>query len=509
MMSRNTRSILKRLLIASLIAPALLEAQAATSAKPAAKGAVIYDRVILNGRVMDPASKLDARRNIGIVAGRIAVITRSRISGRDTIDARSLVVAPGFVDLHAHGQDDESYGYYAMDGVTTALELETGIGPVEQFYAERAGKARVNFGGAAAHYQGRRIATGELLGNYYRERFTDTSSRWSHERTTPLILDTVRAYLNRALDEGALGVAMGIAYVPGASRTEILRNFEVCAERKVLCFTHMRGGYEGLQEVLTDAMVTGASLHVVHINSSSGANSGGPDAARFLPAIHAARAHGIDVTTEAYPYTASSTGLQSALYDNALTTPNYNFDRIVWAATGEHLTRETFIKYRAQGGTIVNLGGPDSLLYPIFRDSIVMVASDAVPYVNHRGNPRLAGTFAKVLGRYVREEQLFSLMEGLRRMTIMPARRLESSVPQMKTKGRLGVGMDADIVVFDPTRIIDRATVEEPARYSAGIVHVLVNGTPVVRGEKLVEGSFPGQPIRRRLKTAPAATTSN
>lgn len=490
--------MMRHVLLAALV-PALLVAQT----PPAATGAptrrpATYDRVILNGRVMDPASKLDAARNVGITGGRIAVVTRARIAGRDTIDARGLVVAPGFVDLHAHGQNDESYGYYAMDGVTTALELETGIGPVQRFYAEREGKARVNFGGAASHFQARRVAFGDTLADYNARR-GDTSTRWSHERTTPAALETVRADLARALDQGALGVAMGVAYVPGASRTEILRNFELCAERRVLCFTHMRGGLEGLQEVITNAMVTGAGLHIVHINSSSGANSGSPDAARFLPVIHAARKHGIDVTTEAYPYTASSTSLQSALYDRALETPDYDFDRIIWAATGEHLTRESFIKYRKIGGTIVMLGGPDSLLYPIFRDSIVMVASDAVPYVNHRGNPRLAGTFARVLGRHVREHRLYSLMEGLRRMTIMPARRLESSVPQMRTKGRLGAGMDADIVIFDAERIVDRATVEEPAQYSAGILHVLVGGTSVVRAGALVEGVFPGKPIRRSV----------
>ena len=343
------------------------------------------------------------------------------------------------------------------------------------------------------------MATGETLANYDDDRWSDTLSKWSHSPTTPALLTAVRTELTRALDEGALGIGMGVAYVPGASRYEILDVFGMCAARTVMCFTHVRTGFEGLQEVLTDAMMTGAMLHVVHINSSSAASQGDPNAFNYLRAIHAARALGVDVTTEAYPYTASSTTLQSALYDAALTTPSYDFGRIVWVATGEHLTRDTFIKYRKVGGTIVNLGGPDSLLAPIFRDSIVMVASDAVPFVQHRGHPRMAGTFARVLGRYSREQKMMPLMEALRRMTIMPAQRLERWVPQMRTKGRIGAGMDADVVVFDAARIIDRATVENPAQYSAGIVHVLVGGASVVRAETLVEGAFPGKGVRRAL----------
>ena len=269
----------------------------------------IYDKVILGGRVMDPGSRLDAARNIGILNGRIAAITSGSLRGRDTVNARGLVVAPGFVDLHAHGQNDESYGYYAMNGVTTALELETGIGPVAKFYADRAGKARINYGGAASHFYARRIALGDTL-IPYEQRLTDTSTKWSHTPTTAATITTVRAELAKELDQGGLGIGMGIAYTPGASAIEILGNFELCAERRVICYTHIRGagaglagagvgGFGGLQEVLTDAMVTGAALHVVHINSSSGANAGSPDVAQFLRAIHQARAHGVDVTTEA------------------------------------------------------------------------------------------------------------------------------------------------------------------------------------------------------------------
>ena len=478
---------------------ALIALVSATAA--AQRRAVTYDVVILGGRVMDPASGLDAVRNVAIRGDRIATVTTGRISGRDTIDARGLVVAPGFIDLHAHAQDQEADRYYVMDGVTTALELELGVGPIAEYYAARQGKALVNFGGTASHFQGRRIATGTQLRDYYHETWTDTSARFSQTRTTPAIIDTVQAYLRRELDAGALGIGIGVAYIPGATGLEIYRLFEVCAERKVICFTHVRDALPGVQEVVGDAMATGASLHVVHANSSSGANLGAPTWRPFLRVIRAARRHGVDVTTEAYPYTAGSTFIQSAIFDSWATDTTSDYSSLVWVATGEHLTRRTFLEYRRVGGNIIQLGTADSVLFPLFRDTMVMVASDAVPWFNHRGHPRLAGTFARVLGRYVREQQLFPLMEGLRRMTIMPARRLEASVPQMRTKGRLARGMDADIVVFDAARIIDRATYEEPARYSEGVVDVLVNGAVVVRQAAPVATVFPGRAIRRTVRT--------
>ena len=461
--------------------------------------AVTYDVVILGGRVMDPASRLDAIRNVGIRADKIATVTAGRIAGRDTIDARGLVVAPGFIDLHAHAQDEEADRYFVMDGVTTALEMELGVGPVAEFYASRQGRSLVNFGGTASHFQGRRIATGTQLRDYYHETWTDTSSRFSQTRTTPAIIDTVQAYVRRELDAGALGIGIGLAYIPGASGLEIYRLFEVCAERQVICFTHVRDALPGVQEVVADAMATGASLHVVHANSSSGASQGAATWRPFLRVIREARRHGVDVSTEAYPYTAGSTFVQSAIFDSWVTDTASDYNSLVWVATGEHLTRESFLAFRRVGGNIVQLGAADSVLYPLFRDSTVIVASDAVPWFNHRGHPRLAGTFARVLGRYVREQRLFTLMEGLRRMTIMPARRLERSIPQMRTKGRIGAGMDADVVIFDASRIIDRATYEAPAQYAEGVTAVLVNGVPVVRNARPIAGVYPGRPIRRAL----------
>ena len=126
----------------------------------------------------------------------------------------------------------------------------------------------------------------------------------------------------------------------------------------------------------------------------------------------------------------------------------------------------------------------------------VMIARDGVPFVNGTGHPRGAGTFARTLGHYSRERQVLPLMDALAKMTILPARRLEGHVPGMKNKGRIAVGADADLTVFDPATVIDRATFEQPTLTSAGIPHVMVNGTFVVRDGRLVKDVFPGRAVR-------------
>jgi dihydroorotase len=247
----------------------------------------------------------------------------------------------------------------------------------------------------------------------------------------------------------------------------------------------MRGGLAGLDSTLAAARAVGASLHIAHANSS-----GGAAVERFLAMIEAARADGQDVTTEVYPYDASQTTIRSALFDGWESWDDERFHQYQWVRTGERLTRETFAAYRAGDGPVIVHSRTEELTRAAVTHPVVMFASDGDP-----GHPRSAGTYGKILGSYVREQELLGLMDALRRMTILPARRLEAFVPAMANKGRLRVGVDADITVFDPATVIDRATYTSPSLPSEGFEYVLVNGVLVIDGGELVEGVRPGQAI--------------
>jgi N-acyl-D-aspartate/D-glutamate deacylase len=446
-----------------------------------------YDIVLHGGRVLDPESGLDAVRDVGISGRRIAAVSATPLHGRVDVDVTGLVVAPGFIDLHSHGQTPEAYRFKAMDGVTTALELEVGVSPVPEWYAARVGKSLINFGASSGHIPARMAVMHDTGGLLPRDNAVTKVATTDEQRATE---DAVRA----GLQQGGLGVGMGIAYLPTASPAEILDVFYLAASFHRPVFVHMRSGdiVTELQEVIADSAASGAPVHVVHLNSMALDRT-----AEALRIVEGARARGLDVTTEAYPYTASMTDIASAIYDGWDKRPDADFTTLLWPPTGERLTRESFLRYRKQGGMVVHFGNTEEMVRLAIAHPAVMIASDGI--IDHgQGHPRGAGTYARVLGKYVREEHVLSLMDAVRKSSLMPAQRLEAMSPQMRQKGRIKVGSDADIAVFDPSRVIDKATFDKPAQYSDGFRDVLVGGVFVVRDGQLQESATPGEGILAR-----------
>ena len=472
------------LLVVALFIPALPSSQAT------------YDLVILNGRVIDPETRTDSVRNLGIANGTIKTISTSKLTGRVTIDARDLVVSPGFIDLHQHGQDEENYRFKAMDGVTTALELEVGTGDVDAWYAQRERKSLINYGVSAGHLAARMAAMREPV------KFLPTGDA-ARRAATDAEIDEMKQSLEQALRRGAIAVGFGIQYTPSASRWEILEMFRVAARSGASCHVHMRhagvkepsSSVQALEEVIAAASITGAPLHVVHIQST-----GGPATPKLLQMISEAKSRGLDVTTECYPYIAGMTDIKSAIFDEGWQEIfGIDYKDLQWAATGERLTKDTFEKYRKTGGMVAVFSMTEEVVSAAIKSPVTMIASDGI-LEKGKGHPRTAGTYSRVLGNYVREQRALSLMDALTKMTLMPAQRLEKRVPSMRNKGRIRTGADADLTIFDRQKIADRSTFQEPAQYAEGIKFVLVNGVLIVKDGQLQSGVSPGVAIRAPLQ---------
>jgi len=408
-----------------------------------------YDLVLANGRVMDPESGLDAVRNVAVQRGKIAAISETVLHGRQILDVTGLIVAPGFIDFHAHGQDNTANRYQARDGVTTALDLEAGKFPVVDYYHQRDGKAVLNYGVSVSHHDIRRSIWPE-------EEQSDT---WAYAEASAEDIAQILGKFKQGLAEGGIGAGLGLEYTPGVGYDEVYRIFGFMAANDAPVTVHVRrargtkvaphSNIAAIQEVLANAAGTGAALHIVHITPSALG-----DTPTVLEMIAGAREAGVDVSTEVYPYT------------------------VVWVATGERLTKETFDTYRSQETPTESVGViahfiPEEAMFYAIAHPLTHIASDGPTWVTGGEHPRGAGTYARIFGRHVRERKDLDLMTAIRKMTFMPAERLQAFVPAMKLKGRIKM------------------------QYSEGIVHVLVGGEFVVKNEQSVEEVFPGKPIRR------------
>lgn len=452
-----------------------------------------FDLVLEGGRVMDPETGVDAVRNVGIRDGKISRIASEALIGRRVVHASGLVVAPGFIDLHQHSLDLTSQRVKALDGVTMALELEIGAPDVAQFLKAKEGHSLIHYGTAASHVGARALAFGAPLPA---GAILPKSGPATNQPATPEQIEGMREHLRAELNSGGLAVGMGIEYTPGATRLEVIDMFRLAAEQRVPVYTHARSSgrvepgptVEEISEVIGAAAITGASLHVVHINSTCLR-----DVFECLSMVEGARARGLDVTTEAYPYIAGMTSINSALFNPGWQDKfGIGYGDIMLPDKGERLTKERFDELHNSSTThyVVIFNNRQEVIDKVIPHPLVMIASDGL-----EGHPRNAGTYSRVLALYVREKGTVTLMDALRKMSLMPAQMLERSTPAARQKGRLQEGADADMVVFDAGTISDRSTFEKPMEPSVGVRYLVVRGTVVVDEGKIVPNVFPGRAL--------------
>lgn len=494
----------------------------------------LYDLAIVNGRIVDPESGWDGPGNIGVTDGKIAAVTKEAIKGKRTIDAAGLCVTPGFIDLHAHGQMTSANRMQAYDGVTTALELELGKLPIADFYAsvEKEGRP-LNYGASAS-------ATIARIGAIENEApqadivwYVNAFRRpeWQNNVATDDQLEKIIALVEQGLKEGGIGVGVNAAYTPALGRKEYYRLAEIAKKYDSPTFTHVRymsvkepdSSFEAVEELIGLSFNPGAHMHICHLNSVSLR-----DIDAITAMINEAQKNGARISVEAYPYGAFSCPVGS----DFLRVPDWR-ERLggVEASDIEYLGKRlddqslvSMQKVDPNNVIICHFLEPDTTPSDaeILAKSVLFpggaIGSDAMPWqrlnpkpgelptiqegiwplpADSFSHPRSAATFTRFIRVYVRDLKRISLLEAVRKMALIPAQILEKSVPQMANKGRLKVGADADILVFDFDKVQDRATYAQPNQPSTGMVHVLVNGTPVIDGGEMMLDALPGRPVRR------------
>jgi N-acyl-D-aspartate/D-glutamate deacylase len=380
--------------------------------------------------------------------------------------------------------------------------MEIGVPDVAQFLKSKQGQSLINYGSTASHVAARSLIFGVPLNpgaigpHAGIPEILPKSGPATDKPATAEEISRIEKRLQEELDAGALGIGMGIQYTPGATRLEVIDMFRFAAQHKLPVYTHMRSfgrvepgsAIEAVEEVIGAAAISGAPLHIVHINSTCLS-----DTLECLSLVKGARARGLDVTTEAYPYIAGMTQINSALFNPGWREKlGIEYSNLVLPNTGEHLTKERFeaLHKGADAQDVLVCANTQEMVDTTIPNPLIMIASDGA-----EGHPRNAGTYSRVLAQYVREKKTLSLMDAVRKMTLMPAQMLEKSTPAARRKGRLQEGADADIVVFDPVTISDRSTFEKPMEPSAGVHQLLVRGTLLIDDGKLVPDVYPGRAI--------------
>lgn len=495
------------------------------------------DTLFVGGRVINPENEFDGIRNVGIRDGVITYVGTGSPPADVVVNASGLVIAPGFIDLHSHAQSPTGLLLQAMDGVTTALDLEAGALPIPLVYERAEAEGRpINFGFSSSWALARmHVLDGLVLPDDATadplpepvHLFEDNlmGARWNSlasDREVDAILDVVA----QGVYEGGIGIGVLLGYSPLSGRDEFHRTAVLAEKLGVPAFTHSRqmsnvepgSSLDGALEIIAAAAGTGAALHICHINSTSLQRIDD-----IASAVEIAQARGNRVSTESYPYPRGSTGVGAAFFEpRMLNRLGITTQAIQYLPTGERiadLDRLAHLRATDPGGLcIVDLLDPDDPeQFAMLLRGLTLpdgaIASDAMPLTHdaHRvydewpvpegavTHPRSAGCFARLLGWLVRDLGAFTLMEAIRRVTLVPARLLENAVPAMRSKGRVQVGADADLTIFNPDTVTDLATFDT-VRPSTGFAHVVVRGVFVVRDGRPIETSRPGRAIRSLVR---------
>jgi len=493
-----------------------------------------YDVVINNGRVMDPETNFDGVRNVGIKDGKIVAITKDAIKGKETIDAKGHVVAPGFIEGHQHATDPFSRKVNLRDGLTTQMDFEAGAGDIAKWYADAEGKTQSNYGmvvlatlARVSVLDGPEIAAlGNDMGGLFAHTVGAAAAKaqkegrkpgWSSTLPNKEEMTKIMSYVDEGLRQGALGVGIPVGYMTkGVTQYELYKYQELAAKYGRVSNGHVRfagvrpptEGALGIQEMLANAMVLDAPFLASHLNSNM-------DWEYTIPFINIAREkRGAKVWGEVYPYAAGSTIASTDILSEASMAQMGITYSDVANLDGTRWDKAMYedVRKNDPGRAIVIYNNPEEEIAKWMAAPGVVVVSDGMaimnekleyypwgsPYEGKSVHPRSAGTRAKVL-RMVREDKIMPLMEAISKMSYLHAKYFDElgGIPQFKTKGRMQEGMDADIVVFNPDTVRDNSTYEPGmgAIPSTGIPYVLVNGTVVVKDSK-VQKVFPGKPIR-------------
>ncbi|WP_157273033.1 amidohydrolase family protein [Paenibacillus daejeonensis] len=453
----------------------------------AAQLSQVYDIVISNGRVINPENNLDKEgMNIGITGNTIGVVTSESLQGERVIDATGLVVTPGFIDNLSYDPNPLGVWNKIADGVTTNNAMHGGTTTHNSWYAHyERDRPPVHFGASYFYTQARNQFK---LGRY--------------EAAKPEHTAEMLKQAEEALNNGSLALSFSFEYVPGITVEEVMPFMHLAHEYNVPVFFHgryssMEGGdgdnFDTMREIINYGRESGAAVHIDHINSTGGTFS----MPESLAMIDEALAEGIDVTACIYPYNFWGTYLNSARFDEGWQERfRISYNDLQIAGTSERLTEQTFRQYQKEGKLAVAYAIPEEDVVLSFQHPSVMIGSDAILEPGHNNHPRASGTFARSVGKYVREDQIMDLPEMIAKLTLMPAQRLEKQSPSLQKKGRLAAGMDADIVIFDFDTIIDRSTVEQPELESAGIEYVLVEGELALENGEVNRSTRLGKPLR-------------